>query len=234
MAEGFQLELLEDNRVGLRFNELWAAASRELKWVVDLSDHVYERLASVSTQGCASELKDRVIKAAHTSYHFVWRRVLHPASLLPWRLCRGNVQANIKELLALKDPPEDPVSSNLWHLGKDNYPKLQLQQVVELLAECPWSSMPAEQQHASVALLHRWHQEYGAEQLLSRALLHQVVRLLPRPSKLDRQITRVIAKYHKTQAKNPLRASGSHMLVQALVRVFKGKKELQLIFTLEG
>ena len=94
--------------------------------------------------------------------------------------------------------------------------------------------MPAEQQHASVALLHRWHPDYGVEQLLSQALLHQVVRLLPRPSKLDRQITRVIAKYHKTQANNPLRASGSHMLVQALVRVTKGKKELQLVFTLEG
>ena len=85
--------------------------------------------------------------------------------------------------------------------------------------------MPAEQQHASVALLHRWHAEYGLEQLISRALLHQAVRLLPSESKTDKLLAKLCRKMGKLDDKVPQRASGSHMLVKALVDVVKKRKD---------
>ena len=225
MSEGFQSELLEDNRVGARFNELLSAASRELKWVIDLPLHIYEKLASVADGSDPRDLKAVVIAAAHVSYHFVWRRVLHPASMYPWKLCRGDIAKNLEDLSELEDPPEEPCTKNLWELLQRGHSPVVLRKVVELLGECPWSSMPAEQQHASVALLHRWHQEYGLEQLISRSLLHQTVRLLPSESKTDKLMSKICKKMDRLDGKMPHRANGSHMLVAALVAVVKKRKD---------
>ena len=91
VAEGFQAELMNDNRVAIAFPALWKIAAEEVRWIVDLPDHVWGALASVS--GCRLEqLKDETISAAHISFHFLWRRVLQPAGELPWRLCRGGHQ----------------------------------------------------------------------------------------------------------------------------------------------
>ena len=226
--------MLEDNRVGARLSELWSAASRELKWVIDLPFGVYVRMAEISGQCCPKWLRDTVIKGAHVSYHFIWRRVLHPATLYPWALCRGDIDANLAELKELEEP-EEPCTNHIWNLLQlGEVPLPQLRKVVQLLAECPWSSMPAEQQHASVALLHRWHQEYGLTQLLSRAMLHQTVRLLPTSSKLDKQLSRLCQKMQKLERAVPERASGSHMLVKALVSVVSTRKEYDSTFLCFG
>ena len=84
--------------------------------------------------------------------------------------------------------------------------------------------MSAEQQHASVALLHRWHQEYGLEQLIPRALLHQAARLLPSESKTDKLLSNICKKMDRLDDKMPRRATGSHMLVKALVAVVKKRQ----------
>ena len=220
---------MKDNRVASRYNELWAAATKEMKYVVDIPDHLWSKLAQASSSLTPTKLKDRVISGAHVSYHFLWRRVLKPAGDLPWRLCRGDVDHNLDCLAAMEEPAE-PCSRNLWHLLQGPFPKAQLRGVVKLLGECSWSSMPAEQQHASVALLHRWHPEYGMDQLISRALLHQTVRLLPHVSKADKQIARLLHRMERVDARTPQRVTGSHMLVQALVHVAKGRKDTKNTF----
>ena len=95
--------------------------------------------------------------------------VLDPASKPPWRLCRGDVAANIQEIADMENLPEKPVSKRIWELTQEDFPHAQLKLAVELLGECAWSSLPTEQHHASVSLLHRWHPEYGMQQLLPRA-----------------------------------------------------------------
>ena len=216
---------MEDNRVGARFGELWSAASKELKWVIDLPRHVFVKIAE-GTGGCSpADLQDRVIAAAQVSYHFIWRRVLQPASLYPWRLCRGDIDANLDELAELDSAPDEPCTQHIYELLQEDHPRPQLVEAVQLLGQCPWSSMPAEQQHASVALLHRNHQEYEMPQLICRALLHQAVRLLPHQSKIDKQLARVMKKMAKVQRAVPQRAGGSHMLVKALVAVVRTRQE---------
>ena len=227
MAEGFQAELMTDPRVAARHWILWTAATKELKYVVDLPEHVWCKLAQVSDGLSAARLRDMAISGAHVSYHFLWRRVLKPAGALPWRLCRGNVDENLDWLAAQTVEPSEPCTKNLWHLLRNGkVPRSHVKGVVSLLGECSWSSMPTEQQHASVAVLHRWHPEYGLEQLVSRALLHQIVRLLPHRSKEEKQFARLVRKIEKVEARMPQRVTGSHMLVQALVQVAKGRKEL--------
>ena len=223
VAEGFQSELMEDPRVGTKFNELLTEATKELRFVIDIPLHVFEKLASVA-QTTPEHLRHLIIQASHTSYHFLWRRVLYPASLYPWRLCRGNVEQNLVNLKA-EDEPTEPCTNKIWILLHENYPIGQVRKVVELLGQCSWSSMPAEQQHASVAVLHRWHPGYGMGQLISRALLRQAMRLLPHASKTEKQMSRLVKKMQQLENKNPEKATASHMLVKALVSVATGRKD---------
>ena len=227
VPEGFQIELMEDSRVASQYQVLWDAMSKELRWVIDLPEDTWSDLASVA--GCrADELKDRAISAAHLSYHFIWRRVLEPAGQLPWSLCRGDPDANLQELGEMAVAPAEPCSNHLWHLIQLRHNPNQIRGVVDLLAQCAWSSLPAEQQHGSLSLLHRWHPEYGLEKLVSRALLHQAVRLLPSESKIEQQIGKVMKQLSKLDSANSEKVSGSHMLVKSLMHVTRGRKEAGL------
>ena len=77
VPEGVQVELLEDSRVALNYNKLWAAAAEELRWAVDIQQHVWDRLGALyGSNGQA--LADKCIEASHIAFHFMWRRVLHP------------------------------------------------------------------------------------------------------------------------------------------------------------
>ena len=210
------------------FQELWDSASRELRWVIDIPGHMWSSLA-VASGSRADELKDRTIRAAHVAYHFLWRRVLEPASGYPWSLCRGDPDEHLDTIEAMDEPPAEPNVAHLWHLLQEGHPRSQLKGVIELLGQCSWSSLPAEQQHGSLSLLHRWHPEYGMESLVSRALLHSAVRLLPHESKLDKAIGRVLKRMDNLDHKAPEKVTGSHMLVQAMVNVFRGRKEFELV-----
>ena len=127
-------------------------------------------------------MKDMCLKAAHVSYHFLWRRVLHPAQGLPWSLCRGDIEDNLEELSKM-ECPEEPVSKQLWMLMSMKHSMPQLVSVIRLIGEIGWTSLPAEQQHGSLAAIKRWHPDYGLESLLSRGLRLQIARLLPSASK---------------------------------------------------
>ena len=132
------------------------------------------------------QVADYCIYGAHVSSEFIWRRVLSHASCLPWSLARGYIASNLREL-ASEDKPTEPVSGQLWELMQQRFNIAQLVATVELFAEVSWTSMPAEQQHASLAQLHKWHPEYSPTMLVSRALMLQLTKLLPGQSKEDQQ-----------------------------------------------
>ena len=193
--------------------------------MIGLSMSTWKALASVA--GCtAVELRDDTIAASHVSYHFLWRRVLEPAGQLPWRLCRGNIESNLRALAAEEDEPEEPCARQFWNLLRRDvpFPMAQLVGTVELLGQISWSSLPAEQQHGSLAALHRWHPEYEMETLVTRALCHQMVRLLPSESHTDRQISKIVRRMKKLEGKVPERAGPQQMLLKAIMAVARGRK----------
>ena len=108
IAEGVDAELLEDSRVALRLPQLWAAANDELKWLIDVDKSVWVALAEVCEPLSADDLKDDVLRGAHVSYHFLWRRIFSRASMRPWSLVRGEVAENLKALAAEDEEPEEP------------------------------------------------------------------------------------------------------------------------------
>ena len=62
--------------------------------MVDVPSFIWEELSALCGEESWS-LKDVCISAAHISFHFLWRRVFQPASGLPWRLARGNIEDNL-------------------------------------------------------------------------------------------------------------------------------------------
>eukprot|EP00974_Lingulodinium_polyedra_P017244 1672015-Lingulodinium_polyedra.AAC.1 len=58
---------------------------------------------------------------------------------------------------------------------------------IKLLSQCPWGTTVAEQQHASVSLIHRHHPDYYLNTLMIRAGLHSMRRLLPKASDAEMQ-----------------------------------------------
>ena len=94
LAESALQSLLEDPRVATTYDSLWQTMADEMMWLAQLPLCVWEVLGCVAEMG-AVELRSRCIAGAHTSFHFIWRRVLEPAGDLPWSLCRGDGKANL-------------------------------------------------------------------------------------------------------------------------------------------
>ena len=224
VTEGFMSELLEDARVARVYDRLWAAASEEMRWLVDLSPGVWQILGRAC--GLAGiDFADRCIHSGHISFHFLWRRVLQPASEMPWSLCRGDIKAN---LIALKlaECPGEPMSKQLWQLLQLNFPLAQLEKkTVALLQEVSWSTLVAEQQHASSAQLRKVHPSYSASSLCSRALLLQVNRLMPKPSAEEKRLEAISRRLQKIDSSNAWKASGRHEFLKSLIALTKKRKD---------
>ena len=121
--------------------------------------------------------------------------------------------------------PTEPVSQQLWKLMRLNFNIRQLIGTVELLGEVPWTTLPAEQQHASLALLHKWHPGYGPDTLISRALLLQFMKLLPTTTKDEKQKAGVLRRMDVIMRANPDKVTGRHMMCASMIAIFKGRKE---------
>ena len=206
VPEAVMSELMEDGRVAQKYEDLWIQAAEEMRFVCTLRPHVWDSLGVVCGED-PFRLATEVVGSCHAAFHFMWRRVLEVAAGLPWCLCRGNIAENLEELR--QGPmPNEPVSQKIWKLMMIDYPRSQLVQAVALLGEVNWSTLAAEQQHGTLAAVHRWHQEYSPETLVSRALMLQACRLLPHQSKEEKEMARILVKLRKAMAKNPDKAGG--------------------------
>ena len=223
VPEAIQADLMRDNRVAKTADALWETGAKELKWAIDLPDSTYTLLADLCNSS-GSALKDRCIDAAHTSFHFLYRRVLEVAGELPWCLCRGDIGQNLDDLAA-QECPDEPVSKNLWLLLHRRFNKAQLIATVEMIGEVGWTSLPAEQQHASLAMLHKWHPEYDMTTLISRSLLLQASKLLPAASKEEKLAAQLSAKLDFILRSHPDKVRGRQMLLGSMVRICSDKKD---------
>ena len=228
LTEAFQTELMEDSRVAIKYPDLWQVVSEELRWIIDLPWHIWECLALVARRH-PLEVRDSTIQAAHTSLHFLWRRVLEPAGDLPWSLCRGDLVQNLRDLKAEPEEPEEPVCSQLYQLLHDDcYPDEKLVQVLQLLGQVGWTSLPCEQQHGSLAQLKKWHPEYTEATLIARGLMHHTSRILPQATAEQKRLSAINRQIAKLCKAKPERVGGQHMLLKAMISIAKGRKDISV------
>ena len=96
---------------------------------------------------------------------------------------------------------------------------------MRLLQDVGWYTLPAEQQHGSLAQLKRWHPGYEAQMLASRSLLLQIFRLLPKPSAEEKRVAILTRKLNKISTSNSWKTSGRQQFVKGLIAASKKRKD---------
>ena len=117
VAEATLLELMEDDRVVRRIDDLENGIMGELEWVQGLPDWFWKRLAFVYRSSLhVDELRTVCLVAANVAAAFITRRLLVAARAPPFSLCYGDIEANVQQLVDLDDMPIEPASAKLWHM----------------------------------------------------------------------------------------------------------------------
>ena len=73
-----------------------------------------------------TNLRSNILQAGHTAAAFVDHKILRHLRSLPWSLLRGDVSANLRDLVEDADPPEEPLASKIWQLSRMGPPISEL------------------------------------------------------------------------------------------------------------
>ena len=84
------------------------------------------------------------------------------------------------------------------------------------MADLSWSTLVVEQQHDTMAVVHRFHPEYESTTLLTRTTLLQISRLLPTASDDEKQLDRLHKRLMKVLRKGPQFLGGRQVFVSEL------------------
>jgi hypothetical protein len=151
---------------------------------------------------------------------FIHNRVFAELKNYPWCLAVGNVSENLEALEATEEPIRDSCTHKLRVLLRMGYNRTKLVSAVTLLQEVPWSSIPVEQAHASAAVFHRFHPEYGVDVLATRATLHQCRHFFLEPPEVSKE-ARKSKKIEALRRKGPSQVSGKHAFLAHLIESAK-------------
>ena len=217
VSETFLLHVLKDGRVARIQEKLQTALFDEFDFLDYLPSPVWELLARGANMP-AQDLRNKVVAGGLIAWAFLESKVLLVAASLPWRLCKGDIAANIAELLQAGEPPEDTVASKIFHLGSVGFNRLRLQRAVGLLGSCSWTSALTERQHASTSLVKKYHPDIGSKLLTARAYLHTFVQLLPGQTAADKRKPQLKERLERLFHYNPNRITGRQLYLAQIMR----------------
>ena len=107
------------------------------------------------------------------SMAFIDKKVLQETDHLHWKLAKGSIEQNLKNLKSDLKPDDDEVPQQLWQLLQLGYPMPILVEIVQAMQELPWSSIGVEQGHAASSMIKKHHAEMMENQLTCRSFLYQ-------------------------------------------------------------
>lgn len=179
VPDTFLVSLLEDDRVCRRLGESEASVLEEVEFVCGIEDSTWQALADAI--GCSPmSLRSKVVGAAHIAAGFLTTRVFVHARSYPWSLCQGDIMEQLEHLHGLVEAPSDATACKIWRLLRMGFSKSALVDALKLMASVSWSTTVTEQGHAQASSLRKAHQQYGAETLVTRAMLGAMKPLMSR------------------------------------------------------
>ena len=223
VSDSFLAKVLKDSRVALTQQSLQEVLWNEFEFLDVLPQQFWDMLSG-PVQLTSQAARSGVIAGALISWSFLEWRVLLVASSLPWRLCSGNVEANVDELLRQEEPPEAGIASKIWVLGQAGYNRTRLVRAVQLLGQCSWTSAFTEKQHGSTSVIKKRHPDYGDNHLTARAFTHTFAQMLPSPSASDLRRQQILQKLCRTLDKNPNRITGRQVYLAHVMQKARDKE----------
>ena len=109
----------------------------------------------------AHTLQHAVLTVVRVAAAYFEKKTLIPASSQIYSLLEGDIESNVLHFTQGPAPPEAGVLAKLYVLWHAGYNRHLILQALDLLSQCPWSTMVVEQLHASCSLVRRHHPEYG-------------------------------------------------------------------------
>ena len=224
VSDSLQAELITDARVASRFQELVGIMEEEVDWLLSLPWSTMRAVASIGGM-TVPELRAKVHKVAHVTVGFIQERVFSQLQQHPFSLAVGDIDQLAANLIDLEagDEPEEQVAKQLWLLMHMEYPKHRLIGVLLLIHNLQWSTLTAEQLHASAALMMRHHPDYGMSTLLSRTMTVMARKLLPVPTDDEKLLDKTHRKLAREVATCPQRCTGKALFIRDIFQVARSK-----------
>ena len=114
-AETVAIEILEDDRLILRQEELRLAMTEEMRYVSELPASTFEFIAEAACVGIsASDFRTRVLRSMHVAGAYINRDVFSELDALPWSLLKGNIYDNVANIASMGAKPSEDTSSQIW------------------------------------------------------------------------------------------------------------------------
>ena len=223
ICDGFLYELLEDDRVCLRAQELEDAIMDEYEWLSHLPDEVWACFAELVADIPRAELRSQAMLSGSIVQAYIKQKAFRVVKSRPWSLALGDIAADLSAL-ALRGDVVDSTSTKIRDLVRSGYPLHRVISAVELLREATWTSTSVEQGRGSAAALHRAHREYGANTLCMRSMLHMLRSLVAGPEdERGRHATRLAHKEDALTWKRPDMISARHVFLRDLIHKLKSE-----------
>ncbi|CAK0909364.1 unnamed protein product [Prorocentrum cordatum] len=217
--------MLHDARLAKNIDEVETKAFKSLQTVAEIDASVWRVFADACYEGCPPlSLQSKAIHCAQVSLALVTWRALDDARGLPWSLATGDVDGKL-DALAAGDMPQDAVAARVYCLLQCGWPRADIKRGLSLLLECPWSTRCAEQLHASLTLMKRYHPDAGQETLIVRAGVHSMRLLLPGLNALEKQAAVRREKLARLGRKCPEKITGRHIFLKELVDLAVSKRQ---------
>jgi hypothetical protein len=218
-ADCLQLQLLEDDRVASRPQELKEAFAEEARWVEGLDDFTWGRLAHIAGGGPGSspyELRSAALTAVHISAAYIQKKLFNVVEELPWCLVVGDVSLNLQRLEDEGYDGDDPTVLKIVELMHLGYNRQRLVEGVSLLRDVPWSTVTVEQAHGSMAAIHRLHPTMSSEVLAHRTMVHQCRNLFNKTQEA-KEIERAEQKAEALRSRMPQRTHAKQLFLRELM-----------------
>jgi hypothetical protein len=218
VADSVLQELLEDDRLAARVTALKEVMAVSLQWLSGLPSEVWNILAQLTDgESTGVDVHSYCLQAAHIQAAFMDHRFFEPASRLPWSLCQGDVQANLRALQGDPQGIADHTARKIAKLLALGFNTELLEQGIRLFREVSWSTVAVEQGHGSCAVLKRQHQECSGRTIAARAMLHQCRHFFNPDARLA-HVNKLSQRLAVVARQKPQRVSGRSLLLAELNR----------------
>ena len=226
VCDAFLVELMSDNRLPSKVQELEDCMAQEIEFLAGISEPIWAWLGEACDMP-AETLRSDVLAAGHVSIGFIMTKTLGEAKKLPWSLGCGDVDQNLDALLAGATPIE-PIAAKIKRLLELGYSRSQIKQALSLLMDAPWGTQSVEQGHASATMVKKAHPDFGKESLVLRAFFHSFRRLLPSSSEKGRHAAGPQQNLERLLNKSPNKVSARNLYfkdLSALAGAWKKEKK---------
>ena len=216
-SKNFLVEILRDDRLLRRFQEMETVLADSVTTVMQLREHIFIRLSEVVGGDCTPEkLRKWISEAAVTNHAFIDDHSMGQCRKFPLSLAVGSVPDNLQALCEMPaDDVKEPIASAFrTEMLAGGDPGAILEQL-EQWDEISFTATMSEQAHASGKVTVAAHPEISGEVLVGRACLHNQ-RPLFRLSKPQKAEARLLSQISRLESQQPFKISARHMFFKAL------------------